>query len=119
MLEFMIGDVSIARWVSSCKIGKNRKKDDNAFEDWDGSSAENFIGYYVTLDVQLSAVPSDVFIQLSDLLAKGEANVSCSPDISAVLCTCERFDYESRSKGESWNITLSLKSAAPIGGSCL
>ena len=119
MLELIIGGVKVDEYVSVFRVGAT-PAGSGGFKNYKGETVSDESGDYISLNIQLSKVPTAVANSLSAALSSDSVPVSyTSPGTVAAAFRKTSFDADSRSRGTTWNISLSLESTAPVGGSCL
>ena len=103
MLELVINNVKADGYVTDFTVSSAPKKDSSAFENHDGSTVGGYIGAKIS-----SAVSGKTF-----------PVTYSSP--AAVSAQFKKTAYKavSRGKGLEWDMSLTLESAAPVGGSRL
>lgn len=120
MFELTIGSLKLDDYVTEFSVDASPKKDENAFENYDGTTIRGYVGDIITLDIKLKKVPTALSQELSAALAAETVNVSyTSPSAVSAVFTKNSYSAASRSKGPGWDISISLESAAPVGGSYL
>ena len=122
MFELFIAGNNVAEWVTGFTVDSAPASDksDNSFTNYDGSKAYGNGGSIVKLDIRLGRVPTSISMALASAVESGEVEVSyTSPSPTSAKFVKKRYQASVRSKGTAWDISLSLESAAPVGGDCL
>ena len=119
MLELIIGGVKVDEYVSEFRVGAT-PAGSSGFKNYKGETVSDESGDYISLNIQLSKVPTAVADALSAAICSESIPVSyTSPGTVAAKFKKTSYNADSRSRGTTWNISLSLESTAPVGGSCL
>lgn len=119
MFELTIAGNNVAEWVTDFKVDSSPASD-NSFTNHDGSKVYGDGGSIVKLDIRLGRVPTSVSQKISSAVESGEVEVSyTSPSPTSAKFIKKRYQASAKAKGASWDISLTLESAAPVGGSCL
>lgn len=121
MFELIISDIHTEGYVSEFSVDCTPYKNDNDFTDFNGDKAgEGDCGDTITLNAELKRVPAELSQRLASALSGGTVEVAyTNPAVLSSVFRKKKFVSKSRTKGESWDISLTLESAAPVGGSRL
>ena len=116
MFELVIAGNSVAEWVTVFTVD-SAPSSDNVFTNHDGSKVYGNGGSIVNLDIRLNNVPTSVSQKLASAVESGDIAVSyTSPSPTSATFRKKRYRASAKAKGACWDITLSLESAAPVGG---
>lgn len=119
MFELTIAGNNVAEWVTGFNVDSSPASD-NSFTNHDGSKVYGNGGSVVKLDIRLGNVPTSISMALASAVESGEVEVSyTSPSPTSAKFVKKRYQASAKAKGAKWDISLSLESAAPVGGSCL
>lgn len=119
MFELVIAGKNVAEWVTKFDVDSSPSSTDG-FTNHDGSKVYGNGGSIVKLDIRLGRVPTDISKALSSAVESGEVEVSyTSPTPTSAKFVKKRYQASVKAKGSAWDISLSLESAAPVGGDCL
>lgn len=119
MLELIISDIDVSGWVTRFDTELS-EADSESFTNHDGKKITGSAGNIVKLDIQLGRVPANISQKIAAALENEELNVSYnSPSPVSALFVKKRYRASAKEKGLTWDISLTLESAAPVGGSCL
>lgn len=119
MFELTIAGNNVAEWVTGFVVDSSPASD-NGFTNYDGSKAYGNGGSIVKLDIRLGRVPTDISKVLASAVESGDVTVSyTSPTPTSAKFIKKRYQASAKAKGSAWDISLSLESAAPVGGDCL
>jgi hypothetical protein len=120
MLELVINNVRADGYVTDFTVSSAPKKDSSAFENHDGSTVGGYIGDIITLNITLKKVPTSAAAKISGAVSGKTFPVTYSSP-AAVSAQFKKTAYKavSRGKGLEWDMSLTLESAAPVGGSRL
>lgn len=119
MFEFSISGIPLAAYVvdKSFKITAEPVDSGESFTCYDGTVIGGDGRKTVTVNVQLERVPFGIAKSVSELTSKAEFNVAFNyPYETNEAFTCESYKATGRSKGQLWDVTLTLKSVAVLGG---
>lgn len=122
MFKFSIGSCALENYVAdkNFKISAEPVSGSDEFECYDGTIISSDSGKIIKLNIKLERVPFGVAETVSSLTAGAEFSVSFNyPYELTEMFTCESYQASGRNKGQLWDISLSLKSKAAIGGNCL
>lgn len=119
MFELTIAGNNVAEWVTGFVVDSSPASD-NGFTNYDGSKVYGNGGSIVKLDIRLGRVPTDISKALASAVESGDVTVSyTSPTPTSAKFIKKRYQASAKAKGSAWDISLSLESAAPVGGDCL
>ena len=119
MLELIIAGNNVAEWVTVFNVDSSPASD-NSFTNHDGSKFYGNGGSIVKLDIRLGNVPTSISMALASAVESGEVTVAyTSPSPASAKFVKKRYQASAKAKGAKWDISLSLESAAPVGGDCL
>ena len=116
MFELIIAGKDVAPWVTAFNVDSS-PADSSGFKNHDGTTGYGSGGSIVKLDIRLGRVPTDVSGRLASAVENGEVTVSyTSPTPTSAKFIKKRYQASAKAKGSAWDISLSLESAAPVGG---
>lgn len=119
MLELIIAGNNVAEWVTLFNVDSSPAESDS-FKNHDGSKVYGNGGSIVKLDIRLGRVPTSVSQKIAGAVESGEVEVTyTSPTTTSAKFVKKRYQASAKAKGSAWDISLSLESAAPVGGDCL
>ena len=119
MFELTIAGNNVAEWVTGFVVDSSPASD-NGFTNYDGSKVYGNGGSIIKLDIRLGRVPTSISQKISAAVENGEVAVTyTSPTPTSAKFVKKRYQASAKTKGTAWDISLSLESAAPIGGDCL
>lgn len=119
MLELNIAGNNVAEWVTGFNVDSSPASD-NSFTNYDGTKVYGKGGSIVKLDIRLGNVPTSISMALASAVESGEVTVAyTSPSPASAKFIKKRYQASAKAKGAKWDISLSLESAAPVGGDCL
>ena len=119
MFELTIAGNNVAEWVTGFVVDSSPASEDN-FKNHDGSKVYGNGGSIVKLDIRLGRVPTSISQKISSAVESGEVAVTyTSPTPTSAKFVKKRYQASAKAKGTTWDISLSLESAAPVGGDCL
>ena len=121
MFELIISDIHTEGYVSEFSVDCTPCKNDNVFTDFNGNKVgEDDCGDTITLSAELKRVPAELSQRLASALSGGTVSFSyTNPAVLSSEFRKKKFISKSRSRGLEWDISLTLESAAPVGGSRL
>ena len=119
MFELVIAGNNVAEWVTGFVVDSSPASD-NSFTIYDGTKVYGNGGSIVKLDIRLGRVPTSISQKISSAVESGEIAVTyTSPTPTSAKFVKKRYQASAKAKGTAWDISLSLESAAPVGGDCL
>lgn len=117
MLQLRIGTIAVDSYTTDFSVNTSAAQSKNSFINWDGTAVEEDAGEEMTLNIRLASVPTVTAQALSNVLSSSSVSVSfTNPAITCNNFKKVAYEAKSRNKGDTWNISMTLKSTAPIGG---